>query len=205
MITITSFPRLRCLTFAFSLIFGMLGVATGAPKTETCVACHGVDGNSAVPTWPKLAGQHEQYLVKQLKDFRLGEKGPRYDPSMYPMVAALSDQDIIELAAFYASQTQVPGKARMDAVALGSKIYRGGNMASGVAACSGCHGPNAKGNAAANFPRLSGQHADYLATQLRKFKEGQRTNSAANMMSAISHRLTEEEIKAVSSYIEGLN
>lgn len=183
----------------------LVGNATkGKGKTQTCVACHGQDGNSTVPNWPKIAGQYQDYLVKQLKDFRLGEKGPRYEPSMFGMVATLNDQDIADLAAFYAGQKQTMGKAQEQYVAWGEKIYRGGNIQTGVTACLACHGPDGKGNEAAKFPKLAGQHSVYIENQLHNFRDGKRKNSPNGMMESISHRMNEEEIKAVSSYIEGL-
>ncbi len=177
----------------------------GKDKTQTCVACHGNDGNSTVPNWPKIAGQYENYLVKQLKDYRAGEKGPRFEASMYGMVANLSDQDIADLAAFYAGQTQTMGKAQNAYVALGQRIYRGGNVQTGVTACLACHGPEGKGNEPARFPKLAGQHAIYIENQLIAFRDGKRKNSPNEMMESISHRMSDEEIKAVSSYIEGLS
>lgn len=176
----------------------------GYEKSKTCVACHNVDGNSTVPNWPKLAGQHESYLIKQLHDFRLGDKGTRNNPSMYSLVANLSDQDIAELAAFYSVQKPTMGKANATLVPLGEKIYRGGNIETGVTACSACHGPDGKGNGAAKFPSLAGQHSVYIEQQLHDFKDGKRKNSPSDMMTTISHKLSDEEIKAVSSFIEGL-
>lgn len=180
-------------------------VGTAPAKTQTCVACHNADGNSTVPNWPKLAGQYDNYLIKQLKDYRLGDKGPRFESSMYAMAATLTDQDIAELAAFYAQQTMTPGKAKQEFVALGEKIYRGGNVQTGVTACLACHGPDGKGNEAAKFPHLAGQHSLYIENQLHAFRDGKRKNSPGEMMESISHRMSEEEIKAVSSYIEGLH
>jgi cytochrome c553 len=173
-------------------------------KTQTCVNCHNQDGNSTTPAWPKIAGQHESYLLKQLEDFKKGEKGPRFDPVMTPMVVDLSDQDIKELAAFYSKQKQTLGKANAQYVKLGEKIYRGGDIQKGVTACIACHAPDGMGLEAAKFPRLSGQHALYIETQLKAFRDGKRKNSPNGMMEDISHRLSEDEIKAVSSYIEGL-
>lgn len=187
-----------------NVAFAVGNIEAGKAKSQTCVACHGPDGNSVVPNWPKIAGQYESYLVKQLKEYREGEKGPRFDPSMYSMVVNLSDQDIDDLAAYYASQTQTLGKAKQAYVAVGQQIYRGGNLQTGAAACTACHGPEGKGLAAAKYPRLAGQHADYIELQLRAFREGKRKNSPNGMMENISHRLSDEEIKAVSSYIEGL-
>jgi cytochrome c553 len=180
-------------------------IEAGKSKTQTCVACHGPDGNSVVPNWPKIAGQYENYLEKELKDFRLGEKGPRYEASMYAMVAGLSDQDIADLSAFYASQKQTMGKAKSELVGVGERLYRGGNMQTGVSACMACHGPAGEGNEAAKFPKLAGQHATYIENQLIAFRDGKRKNSPNGMMESISHRMSADEMKAVSSYVEGLH
>jgi cytochrome c553 len=177
----------------------------GQAKSQTCTACHGADGNSTVPNWPKLAGQWEDYLVKQLIDYRHGQTGPRFEPSMAAMAAPLSDQDIRELSAFYAAQKPTTGKTDPALLTLGEKIYRGGDLEHGVMACAACHAPDGTGNQAAKFPRLGGQHALYIENQLRAFREGKRTNSPSDMMHDISIRMTDEQIKAVSSYIEGLH
>jgi len=200
--------------FLFSLLqvlflclpFGVRGAdpAAGQAKSQTCVACHGADGNSVVPNWPKLAGQHESYLVKELKEYREGEKGPRFEPTMFSMTMNLTDQDIADLAAFYASNKSTLGMASQAYVSEGEKMYRGGNLATGVTACTACHGPQGEGNEAARFPRLSGQHAQYIEDQLNAFRNGKRKNSPNGMMESIAHRMSDEEIKAVSSYIEGL-
>ena len=134
----------------------------------------------------------------------MGEKGPRYDPTMLAIVANLSDQDIADLATFYAGQTQTLGKAKEEYVALGQKIYRGGDVKTEITACIACHGPEGKGNEAAKFPRLAGQHAQSIENALLAFREGKRTNSPNDMMGTISHHMNDQEIKAVSSYIEGL-
>lgn len=171
---------------------------------KKCETCHNKDGNATVPNWPKLAGQYKDYLVKQLKDYRMGEKGPRYEPSMYGMTSDLTDDDIINLATFYSTETQTLGQARPEYLALGEKIYRGGNIKTGVTACLACHGPDGKGNEPAKFPRLAGQNAQYIELQLNAFKTGKRTNSPNEMMESIAQHMSDEEIKAVSSYIEGL-
>lgn len=177
----------------------------GKAKSEVCAACHGVDGNSTVPAWPKIAGQGDLYLVKSLIEFRKGNKGARFEPSMFAMVQNLSDQDIADLAAYFASQTMSPGAAKADLVALGEKIYRGGNLASGVPACAACHGARGEGNNLAKFPRLSGQQADYTLDQLKKFKAKTRADDPNGIMQDISQRMSEEEMKAVSSYVSGLH
>jgi cytochrome c553 len=177
--------------------------AAGKAKSATCASCHGVDGNSANPEWPKLAGQHAAYLEKQLKDFKAAEV--RSNAMMAPMVAPLSEQDMADLAAYYAEQTIRIGAADEALVETGEDIYRGGNAASGVAACIGCHGPAGRGNPAANFPSLSGQHAKYVENQLHAFKNGERSNDANKMMRNTAGKMTDKEIRAVSSYVEGLH
>ncbi|BCO32270.1 cytochrome c [Thiohalobacter sp. COW1] len=175
--------------------------SAGKEKSSTCVACHGADGNSANPEWPKLAGQHPDYLVKQLKEFKAGE---RENQTMAPMAAPLSEQDMQDLAAYYAAQQIQYGEADPDLVELGEQIYRGGNKASGVSACMACHGPAGKGNPAANFPALAGQHATYTGIQLKAFRSSARANDYGSMMRNVAARMTDAEIKAVASYIQGL-
>jgi cytochrome c553 len=196
---------LLCLILLPTGVFAAGDPAAGLAKSQPCVACHNTDGNSVNPIWPKIAGQYEAYLVKQLKELRAGDKGPRNDPVMSPMAANLTDQDIADLSAYFAKQKQTLGKAQQASVALGEQIYRGGDKANKVTACIACHGPDGSGNGAANFPRLGGQHAQYIDIQLHAFKDGKRKNSAGEMMTTISHHLSEEQIKAVSSYIEGLH
>jgi cytochrome c553 len=183
---------------------GAGNAAAGKLKSQTCIACHGNDGNSTVPNWPKIAGQYESYTTKQLKEFKMGEKGPRFEPTMAGMTANLSDQDILDLAAFYAQQKQSFGQAQGEYVALGEKIYRGGNIKTGLVACAACHGPEGQGNELAKFPRLAGQHALYVENQLKAFRQGSRKNSPNGMMEVESHYMSDEEIKAVSSFVEGL-
>lgn len=175
----------------------------GKVKSASCAACHGVDGNSVNPEWPKLAGQNEKYLVKQLTYFADGE---RVNETMKSMAAGLSEQDREDLAAYYASHTGSIGTADPELVELGEKLYRSGNAESGVAPCMGCHGPNGSGNPAAAYPSLRGQHAKYIEIQMRGFADGQRHNeNAKKMMQILSARMTNREIRAVSSYIQGLH
>ncbi len=174
----------------------------GKAKAAPCAACHGLDGNSPNPIWPKLAGQHPQYIAKQIMDFK---SGARKDPLMAPQAALLAtDQDVADVAAFFSSQTQSAGMAKADMVELGGQIYRGGNIASGVPACTGCHGPAGMGNPLAKFPRISGQHADYTKKQLTDFRAGNRANDANTMMRGVAGTMTDAEIVAVSQYIQGL-
>jgi cytochrome c553 len=181
--------------------------AAGENKAVTCSACHGPDGNSAVPTFPKLAGQGEKYLFKQMKDIR---DGARSVPTMAGQVDNMSDQDLADIAAFYAAQPRSGGQADPDLVALGEKVYRGGVMERNVAACAACHSPNGKGNAPAGFPSLAGQHAEYTAAQLRAYRQGYedpagRTNDGdTKIMRTTAFGLSDMEIDAVASYIAGL-
>lgn len=200
-----SFPLLLLFFVSLSCAAVTGSSEAGKAKVESCVACHGVNGNSVVPNWPKLAGQHESYLVKQLKEFQQGEQGPRNNPSMYGMVINLTEQDIADIAAYYAAEEQTLGQAKPEFVALGEKIYRGGNIEKSIPACLACHGPSGKGNAPAKYPRLSGQHSDYTELQLKAFRDGTRKNDPSGMMQQIAARMSDEEIKAVSSYIEGLH
>lgn len=177
----------------------------GQKKSAVCVACHEADGNSSNPIWPKIAGQHANYLFAQLTEMRKGDAALRQGPLMYPIIQNMTDQDFMDLAAFYAAQPITPGEAESTSVALGERIYRGGNATSGVSACAACHGPDGMGNEAAKFPRVAGQHAEYLTIQLKNFASGTRKNSPNQMMHAIAKRMTEEEIKAVSQYMSGLD
>lgn len=184
--------------------------AAGKSKSTVCAACHGTDGNSMVPSFPKLAGQAESYTIKQLKDIK---SGARPVPEMAAIVANLSEQDMADLAAYYAKQTPTSGAADPELVELGQQVYRGGNAESGVAACSACHGSTGDGMAEAGFPALAGQHSAYIEAQLKAFRaagredaEGKRrTNDGeSRMMQATAARLSDKEIKALSSYINGL-
>lgn len=166
-----------------------------------CVACHGADGNSVAPANPKLAGQHEAYLLKQLHDFK---SGARMNPVMAGMVASLTPEDMANLAAYFSGQKNNGGKpADPQKVELGQKIYRGGVMKSGVPACAGCHGPTGAG-IPVQFPRLAGQHAEYIATQLKAFRNEERANDPAKMMREVAVKMTDKEIAAVSEYIAAM-
>jgi cytochrome c553 len=173
----------------------------GEQKAAVCAACHGQDGNSSNGEWPKLAGQHASYLYDQLKAYKSGE---RNNAIMMGQSAGLSDQDMKDLSAYYASQAIEPGVADEAFVELGQQIYLAGNTTNGVPACAACHGPSGKGIPATGYPRVSAQHAQYTATQLRMYASGERMGQGG-MMHDIASRLSEEEIEAVASYIEGLN
>ena len=177
--------------------------AAGETKAALCVACHGPAGNSVNPEWPKLAGQHAGYTAKQIREFKAGVT--RSNALMAPMIAGLSNQDIEDIAAYYADQSSTGGFASEELHALGERIYRGGNMESGVPACIACHGPKGAGNAPAGFPRLAGQHATYTAKQIEDWRAGSRTNDPSGMMADAVRYLTPGEVTAVSEYIAGLH
>ncbi|MGP1677648.1 MAG: c-type cytochrome [Burkholderiales bacterium] len=173
---------------------------------QVCAACHAADGNSQVAINPKLAGQIPEYLYKQLTDFKAaaGKKAERDNSLMAGMVAGLSAEDMRNLSAYFAGQVAKPGVAKSkDLVALGQRIYRGGIASEGVAACASCHGPNGAGMPA-QYPRLSGQHAEYVEAQLKAFRSGSRANDANASMRGVAGRLSDREIEAVADYVAGL-
>jgi cytochrome c553 len=175
----------------------------GKAKAVNCAGCHGVNGNSTNPAWPKLAGQNAGFIAKQLADFKSGKT--RSDPLMAGQVANLSQQDMDDLGAYFASQTGSQGAADEKLAVAGAKLYRGGNKKKGVAACIACHGPTGAGNPAANFPKLSGQHAAYVEKAMKDFRSGNRSNDMNKMMRNIAEKMSDKEIKAVASYISGLH
>ena len=178
--------------------------AAGQGKSAICAACHGADGNSAVPNWPKLAGQHEKYLTRQAI---LIKSGSRSVPEMAGITPGLSDQDILDLSAWFSSQERSYGVADDSKVLLGERIYRAGNADSGVPACMACHGPAGEGNPVAGYPALAGQHAVYTSKMLKGFRAGDNwgeDDASSNIMNGSSEELTDEEIEAVASYIQGL-
>ena len=207
-------PRLY---FAFAVILSASPASFAqAPKgdpakaqqlvTQVCAACHGADGNSALPANPVLAGQHVDYTFKQLTNFKSdGGKPPaRPSPVMTAIAAGLSPEDMANAAAYFSSQEPKPRPARdADLVKLGQQIYRGGVLSRNVAACASCHGPNGAG-VPSQFPRLAGQHAQYTSDQLRAFRGGQRANDPNRMMRTIATQLSDREIAAVAQYIQGL-
>jgi len=192
------------------LTLGITGVAhaagdaaAGQAKAAVCGACHGPDGNSMAPNFPKLAGQGERYLNKQLHDIKSGK---RQVLEMTGLLTNLSDQDLADLAAYFASQKGSVGAADPKVVARGEELFRGGKLDQGMPACTGCHSPNGAGNAAAGFPHLGGQHAQYIAKQLTDFREGNRTNDGDTLvMRSIAAKLSNKDIEAVSNYVQGLH
>ena len=173
----------------------------GQAKAATCGACHGMDGNSISPEWPSLAGQHESYILKQLNDFHGGK---RQNPLMSPMAAILSEQDMADLAAYFSSLAIRGGETDPSKAKLGQRVYRSGDVEGKVMACAGCHGPTGLGNAPAAFPSIQGQQATYVAMQLRAYKAGTRSTDPNQMMRDMAAALSEEEIDAVASYVQGL-
>lgn len=195
-----------CVVLVMSIV-SVNCVAAGNPvagkaKSNVCAACHGADGNSTNPAWPKLAGQHPEYLAKQLYDYR---EGRRENPQMSPMAQNLSDEDIADLSAYYASQKNSGGQAKPELLETGEKMYRAGNIDVGVPACAACHGPYGRGNPPAKYPALAGQHATYIEAQLNAFREDSRANDLNKVMRNVVDRMSDEEIKAVSNYIQGLH
>ena len=177
-------------------------VESGQAKAATCAACHGIDGNSQNPEWPSIAGQHASYIIKALQSFKNGD---RQNVLMSGMAMPLSDEDMADLAAYFSSQKRAGNVADPDLVAAGERLYRGGNKDTGVSACLACHGPSGQGNPAAVWPVIAGQHAPYSAAQLVAYRSKQRsTDGDTQMMRNVAASLTDDEIKAVSSYIQGL-
>ncbi len=201
------------MTMGFSINALAGDPAAGKALTVTCAACHGEDGNSMVPNFPKLAGQNEAYLLKQMQDIR-DKRRPVL--TMIGQVDNLNDEQLADIAAYYASQAQTPSQAADKDIALGAQIYRAGVSETGVAACSACHGPRGNGNAPAGWPRLAGQHKDYTALQLRRWRtgaentleedpEGRVNDGDSRFMRDVARLLTDREIEAVSNFIAGLN
>ena len=177
-------------------------IETGKQKAVTCAICHGPDGNSNNPSWPNLAGQHAEYIKKQLQDYRTGR---RKNDQMAPLAMVLSDQDIADLAAYYAAQKPSTGQTRPENVEPGELLYRAGNADKGLAACMACHGPTGIGNPAVNYPRINGQHATYTGLQLKAFKAEERANDLNGIMRDIAGRMSNDNIQTVADYLQGLH
>jgi cytochrome c553 len=192
------------------MVLGLVGTVLAAGNAETgkskammCAGCHGADGNSLAPNFPKLAGQGEKYLLKQMHDIKAGRRNV---VEMTGILTAVSDQDMEDIAAYFASQKVTIGAAKPNLVKEGRRLYRAGNKEDKVAACTACHGPTGAGVELAGFPQLKGQHAVYIATQLKNFRNGKRKNDGESaMMRTVAAKLTDKEIEAVASYIEGLH
>ena len=183
----------------------VVGDATaGAAKAATCGACHGADGNPASSQYPKLAGQNENYIARQIQ---LMKSGKRQNAVMMGFIANLSDQDMHDIGAYYASKASLPGVADDKLVERGQALYRAGDVKLGVPACMACHGPDGRGMAGAGFPQLGGQWTDYVATKLKDWKAGTTWGDDANakVMPAIAQKLSDADINAIASYVEGLH
>lgn len=206
----TTFATLAALTISIvasaasaqSLVDG--DADTGKAKSITCAACHGAEGNSANPLWPNLAGQHAKYIVNQLGAFK---EGKRVNALMSSQAMLLSEDDMANLAVYYEGLSRATQTvADPDLVERGEALYRAGNAETGVAACIACHGPKGVGNAAAQYPSLSGQHAAYTEKTLKDYRSGERQSVAGNnAMNDIASKLTDDEIKALASYVQGLH
>lgn len=173
----------------------------GQAKSALCLACHGADGNSPSPEWPNLAGQHASYMERQIQAFKSGD---RQNDLMSPMAMILSDEDAADIAAFYSTQKVAGGETDPSKLALGQRLYRGGDVAKGLIACAGCHGPNGRGNPLAGYAAIQGQHSVYVANQLRAYKAGTRSTDPNQMMRNVAALLSDEEIDALASYVQGL-
>ncbi|WP_333608697.1 c-type cytochrome [Arsukibacterium sp.] len=208
---------MKKLLLPLTLLFGFIGTANafdgdaeaGKAKSVTCAACHGPDGNSPLDIYPKIAGQHAEYLYKQLQDYKLGMTTAgaqgRANAIMYGMVATLSDQDMKDLSAFFASQRMKPGSTPENVIERGEQLYRGGDAERGIAACIACHGPRGVGTSLAGFPKISFQNAEYLRITLKEFRSGARANDMNGMMRDIAKKLSDEDIEVLAQYLGGLH
>lgn len=196
---------LACMLSLFAISgTAMAGNAeAGKTKSAACGGCHGADGNSLVPTFPKLAGQNETYIVNQLKAFKANST--RKNDIMLGMAAALTDEDAADIGAYFQTQ-KVAQAAPSDAskIAAGREIYKGGNLQTGVPACQGCHGPTGGGMAGIGYPQLGGQYVDYTLAQLKAFKDGSRSNDDKSLMRSIAAKLSDKEMTDVANYIASL-
>jgi len=197
------------LTAGLLLVFSLQATAegdaaAGEAKSAICAACHGADGNSVVPQWPKLAGQHTDYLVRQ---FALIKSGARPVPEMTGIVAAIGDEDMVDIAAWFSSHQRNGGIADEALVEVGERLWRGGNSRTSVPACMACHGPAGEGIPFTGFPALAGQHSAYIASMLKRFRSGENwgeKDTQSQVMNGVAERLSDREIEAVASYIQGL-
>lgn len=210
---------MKKLALSLTLLFSVAGAnqafafdgdaKAGKDKAAVCAACHGADGNSPVAMYPKIAGQHAHYIEKQLKDFKAGMtsggKEGRNNAIMGGMAMPLSEQDMKDVAAYFASQKMTAGSTPEDVVAEGERLYKAGNAERGIPACAACHGPRGNGTSLSNFPKISFQHPDYVKAQLEAFRKGERANDPNNMMRDIAKKLTDHDIEVLSKYLNGLH
>lgn len=184
-------------------------VNAGKEKSATCAACHGPDGNAPINIYPKIAGQHADYIYKQLVDLKSGmtsggKKG-RMDPVMSAMAMPLNDQDMKDVAAYFASLNMSEGVTPKDVVEVGAMLYKAGDAERGIPSCAACHGPRGNGSSLAKFPKISFQHPEYIKSQLEKFRDGTRHNDLNGMMQDIAKKLTDKDIEVLSKYLGGLH
>ncbi|MFT7300856.1 MAG: cytochrome c553 [Porticoccus sp.] len=207
---ILRFAAMLAFTLASSFAFAGGDAVAGQGKTAMCAGCHGADGNSAVANFPKLAGQGEKYLTKQLQDIK---SGSRSVVQMTGMLDTFSDQDLVDMSAYFASKTIQMSGAKEENLERGERLFRGGNMETGVPACTGCHSPSGQGNAPAGYPALGGQFAQYTAKQLRAFRTGahdsenpaaRNNDGDSRVMRGVAAQMSDVEIDAVANYIAGL-
>jgi cytochrome c553 len=185
------------------LSIGAGNVDAGKQKVASCAACHGADGNSMVGVWPSLAGQNANYLFRQLKHIKSGD---RVITEMMGQLDNMTQQDLEDIAAYYASKNNTIGQVAADKVELGKKLYYSGNLSKGVPACAACNSPKGKVNGPAGYPLLSGQQPEYIAKSLRSYRSGERnSDEASQMMMAIAYKLDDKEIDALSSFVHGLH
>jgi len=200
---------MKKIAIALTLLVSLVGTANatgnaeaGKAKAAMCTACHGADGNAPIAIYPKLAGQHADYIVKQLKDFK---SGARKDPIMMGMVAALSEADMADIAAHFSSLAVTEGETVESAIAIAKPLYLGGDRERNIPACMSCHGPRGNGAGLAKFPKISSQNEGYIVAQLKKFRSGERANDPQGMMVDTTQRLTDTEIDALAKYLVGLH
>jgi len=200
---------MKKIAIALTLLVSLVGAANAAGNTEAgkakaamCAACHGADGNAPVAIYPKLAGQHADYIVKQLKDFK---SGARNNPIMMGMSMGLSETDMADIAAHYQSLAVTEGSTAEEAIAIAKPLYLGGDSERNIAACISCHGPRGNGLGLAKFPKISSQNEAYLVAQLKSFRKGERANDPQGMMVDTTNRLTDAEIDALAKYLVGLH
>jgi cytochrome c553 len=197
---------LFAVAFAFSGLCASAALAAGEAgkgesKATACIACHGANGNSANPEWPVLAGQHEQYIHKQLQAFK---GGARKNPLMSPMAMSLSDDDMADLGAYFSAQKPTGKETEASKLQVGQRVYRSGDPKTGAPACASCHGPTGAGNLPAAYPALRGQYATYVAAQLRAYRAGTRQTDPNQVMRSVAGTMSDEQIDAVASYVQGL-
>ena len=177
---------------------------SGQAKSATCGACHGIDGNPASSQYPKLAGQHENYIARQIELIKTNQ---RANPVMMGFIASMTPQDMHDVGAYFASKSSLPGVADAKLVAKGEALYRGGDKATNTPACMACHGPDGRGNPGAGYPQLAGQFADYTVAKLKDFRDGKKwsDDDKGSIMPAVVHGLNDADLAALASYIEGLH